>query len=108
MYNDTGTAPGYIIRGGGGTAGVQGAEPLGGGEGAKPPEADALLVLKSWQKPSQSMYFLVKDDRKANFNNSCAWKYFMFSDFFLKPLGETVAPCHPNDAAPALTNLQKP
>ena len=29
------------------TQGVQGAEPLGGGQGAKPPEADAFLVLKS-------------------------------------------------------------
>ena len=28
-------------------AGVQGTEPLGGGQGAKPPEADTFLVLKS-------------------------------------------------------------
>ena len=27
-------------------AGIQGAEPLGGGQGVKPPEADAFLVLK--------------------------------------------------------------
>ena len=37
-----------MVRGGKVTSGVQGAEPLGGGEGAKPPEADAFLVLKSW------------------------------------------------------------
>ena len=39
-----------VIRGGGGgegTSGVQGAEPLGVGEGVKPPEAEAFLVLKS-------------------------------------------------------------
>ena len=34
--------------GGEGTSGVQGAEPFGGGQGAKPPEAEAFLVLKSW------------------------------------------------------------
>ena len=28
------------------TSGVQGAEPLGGGQGAKRPEADTFLVLK--------------------------------------------------------------
>ena len=34
--------------GGEGTSGVQGAEPFGGGQGAKPPEAEAFLVLKLW------------------------------------------------------------
>ena len=29
-------------------AGVQGAEPLGGGQGRSLPEAEAFLVLKSW------------------------------------------------------------
>ena len=29
-----------------GILGVQGAEPLGGGQGATPPEAEAFLVLK--------------------------------------------------------------
>ena len=35
------------------------------------------------------MYFPVKDDRKANFDNAYAWKYPMFSNFFpfLKHLG---------------------
>ena len=32
--------------GGSAPAGVQGAEPLGGGQGTKPPEAEAFLVLK--------------------------------------------------------------
>ena len=27
------------------------------------------------------MYFLIENDKRANFNNSYAWKYFMFSDF---------------------------
>ena len=42
---------------------------LDGGQGAKPPEADALLAFKL-QKPSQSMHFLVKDERKSTINNS--------------------------------------
>ena len=42
----SGAAPGEIVREGEGTSGVQGAEPLGGGQGTKPPEAEAFLVLK--------------------------------------------------------------
>ena len=40
------------------------------------------------------MYFLIKDDRKANFN---AWKYPIFSFFFLffKPLGGRSLPPAP-------------
>ena len=45
------------------------------------------------------MYFLVKDDRKANFNNAYARKYFMFSDLFFSFF-------HPHDTAP--TQINKP
>ena len=86
-------------------AGVQGAEPLGGDQGAKPPEAKAFLMLKYLQVDrSPSTYFLVKDDRKANFNNFDAWKYPIFFSFspFLKSLGGLLPPCPPppHGAAP--------
>ena len=41
----TGAARGSIVRVKA-KAGVQGAEPLGGGQGAKPPEANAFLGVK--------------------------------------------------------------
>ena len=51
------------------------------------------------------MYFLVKDDKKANFdiNNVDAWKYPTFSNFdsFLKPQGGVFAPLPPYGASPA-------
>ena len=47
------------------------------------------------------MYFLVKDDRKANFDNSYAWKYPMFLIFpFFETFKMWVSPV-PYDAAPA-------
>ena len=48
---------------------------------SEPPEAEAFLVLKLWQKPFQSTYFLIKYDRKANFNNFDARKYPIFFKF---------------------------
>ena len=49
--------------------GVQGAEPLGGGQGAKLPEANAFLGVKIVIKAiTEYMHFFVKlEDRKANF-----------------------------------------
>ena len=54
LHTESGTVPEQIVREGKGTSGVQrqrlrrgpGAEPLGGGQGAKPPETKAFLVLK--------------------------------------------------------------
>ena len=46
-YRPIGAARGSIVRVKA-KAGIQGAEPLGGGQGAKPPEADAFKRLKLW------------------------------------------------------------
>ena len=44
------------------------------------------------------MYFLIKDDRKANFN---AWKYPIFYFFsFFETFRGAVTPCPPHGAAP--------
>ena len=71
---------------------------LGGqGGSAKPPEAEAFLVLKSWQKPFQSMYFLVKDDRKLiliTLMHENTPYYFLFPPFEIF-LGAFAPPCPP-------------
>ena len=44
---------------------------MGGGtgvQGVQAPDAEAFLVQKLWLMPLQSIYFLVKDDRKAYFD----------------------------------------
>ena len=82
-----------------GGMGVEGAG-LVDGVGGKAPEAYATLALKSSQK-SFSMYFLVKDDENANFDNFVAWKYPIFLHFSIlwNLLGQLSLPPPPLCAA---------